>query len=87
MSLEGFLATLTIDALEERHVAIADVAGAFLKADMNDFVVVKIQGPAVDALLSNYQSKYKKYVIQTNNKQTIYVRLRKAMYGTLKAPL
>ena len=42
LSLEGFLATLTIDALEERHVAIADVAWAFLKADINDFVVVKL---------------------------------------------
>ena len=42
----------------------------------------------MDALLSINESKYKKYVIQTkNNKQTIYVCLKKAMCGTLKAPL
>ena len=29
LSLEGFMSTLVVDAAEERHVAIANVAGAF----------------------------------------------------------
>jgi len=46
-----------VDALENRFIATSDVAGAFLKAKMDDFVIVRLQGPAVDALLKNYQSK------------------------------
>ena len=79
LSLEGFLATHTIVSMEECHVSIADVAGAFLKADMNDFVVVKLQGPVVDDLFS---IKYKKYVTQTKiNKQAIYIHLKKPCMG------
>ena len=66
---------------------MADIAGAFLKADMNDFVVVKLQGPAVDALLNINKSKYGKFVININNNKTLYIKLQKAMYATLKAPL
>ena len=40
LSLEGFINTLSIDAAEHRQVAIADVAGAFLKADKHDHVIV-----------------------------------------------
>ena len=41
VSLEGFLRTLVIDATEEWQLDIADVASAFLKADMVDFVAIK----------------------------------------------
>ena len=58
LSLEGFLATLIIDAQENQHVAIADVIGAFLKADMDDFMVIKLQGHAVNALLDINKEKY-----------------------------
>ena len=43
LSLEGFFATLAIDAKEERHIAVADIPEAFLKADMDDLVIVKLQ--------------------------------------------
>ena len=49
------MSTLVADAAEERHVAIADVAGAFLKAKMDDFVVVRLQGPTAGALFENQQ--------------------------------
>jgi hypothetical protein len=32
------------DAREGRDVATADVAGAYLKADMDDFVIMKFTG-------------------------------------------
>ena len=51
LSQDGFFASLAIDALERRFIATSDVAGAFLKATMNDYVLVRLQGPAVEALL------------------------------------
>ena len=67
LSLEGFLATLAIDAKEERYIAVADIAGAFLKADVDDLVIVKLQGPAVDAILKENKGKYNRYMINSNN--------------------
>ena len=88
LSLEGFLATLLMDAKEGQHVAIADIAGAFLKAGMNDLVIgVKLQGPTVDAILKVNKQKYNKYVSYSSRKKTIYVKLKKAMYCAITAPL
>ena len=87
LSLEGFTTSLIIDAAEGRIVAIADVAGAFLKADMDDFVVVKLQGPAVEALVQINKKKYHRYITEKGRNKIWYLRLLKAMYGTLKAPI
>ena len=88
LSLEGFLATLVTNTKEGRHITIADIAGAFLKADMNDLVIVKLQGPAVDAILKVNKQRYNKYVSYSGcKKKTIYIKLKKAMYGTIPAPL
>ena len=65
LSLEGFLATLIIEALSERHVAIADVLGAFLKVDMNDFGILKLEGPAMYELLNVNNKKYIKYITES----------------------
>ena len=87
LSQDGFFATLAIDALENRHIATSDIAGAFLKADQNDFVSVRLSGPAVDAMLKINKSKYAPFVLNEKGKKVIYVRLLKAMYGTLTAPI
>lgn len=39
-----------MDAFEKRDVAIADVAGAYLKAYMTDFVTMKFTGASVNIL-------------------------------------
>jgi len=87
LTLEAFVATLAVDALEAREVAVADIAGAFLKADQPDYVVIKMRGPAVTAILQVNSQKYEKYVVSERNEKVMYLRLLKAMYGTLTAPL
>ena len=87
LSLEGFISTLAIDAAEQRHLVIANVAGAFLKVEMIDLVIVKIQGPVVDALLHVNQKKYETCVFEIKGHKILYVKLLKAMYGMLKALL
>ena len=63
LSQDGFLGSLTIDAHENRHIAIADIAGAFLKANQDDYVLVKLTGPVVEALLQINEKKYKKFLV------------------------
>ena len=76
-----------IDALEERDVAITNVAGTFLKANMPDFVLLQLQGSSLQAKLCANKKRYEKYVVYENGKPFLYVRLFKAMCGTLKAAL
>ena len=43
--------TSIIDALENRDVAIVDVPGAFVQADMDELVHVRFTGTIIDLLL------------------------------------
>ena len=59
--LESLMTTLIIDAIEERDVATADVVGAYLNANMDDFVLVKLTGDEVD-LLCSLNKSYNEFV-------------------------
>ena len=58
LSLEGYIASLVIDTTEGRDIATTDVAGAFLKADMPDFVLLRLQGASLKAILRTNKQKY-----------------------------
>ena len=47
VSREGLLLSLGIDAKEGRYVATADVEGAYLHAEMDDFVVITISDAGI----------------------------------------
>ena len=49
-SNDALMLVLLQAAFEGRKVATADVQAAYLHADMDDFVVIKLQGPIVDIL-------------------------------------
>ena len=78
--------TIITEAHEARDVATADVAGAYLKADMVDFVVMKFTGESVDILCS-LNNEHKKFVVVEGTTKALYVRLDKARYGCVKAAL
>ena len=42
ISLEAFIATLAVDATENRDVATVDVTGAFLKVGLPDYVLFQL---------------------------------------------
>jgi hypothetical protein len=71
-----------IDANEERDVATADIAGAYLKALMRDFVMLmKFTGDTVHTM----NPKYKEFFVMIEGGvPTLYVRLNKAIYGSVK---
>ena len=44
MSTEAVLLTAVIDAMERREVAVVDIPGAFMQADMDEEVFVRFKG-------------------------------------------
>ena len=87
VALESLIITLLIDAYENRDVATADVAGAFLKGILEDFVVVKLVNEEVDIMLMIDEKAYAPFVIQEGKNKVLYVKLDKALYGCLKAAI
>ena len=47
------------DAQEGRYVVITDTPGAFLQADQEDLVIMKVEGSMAEALLKNIGTIYK----------------------------
>ena len=77
----------TIDAMEGRDVATADVPGAFVQADIDEVVHVKFEGEMAEMLVKLDPKLCRKHIKDKNGKTVLHVGLLKALCGTLKAPL
>jgi len=86
VSTEALLLSIIVDAHEGRDVATADVAGAYLKAEMDDFVLMKFTGQSVD-IMCEMNAKYTEFVVVEGETKVLYVRLLKALYGCVKSAL
>jgi len=86
LSNDSAMLNLITAAIEGRDVAIADVAGAYLKADMNDFVLMKLEGVTVDIMLE-LDPGLEDFVAVENGKRVLYMQLMKALYGCLQSAL
>ena len=82
---DSLIASVVIDAMEDRDVATYEIAGTYLKAQMDDYVIIQTIGHAVQSLLRVSRKKYKAFVTVEKRKKRLYLRLLKAMYGCLKA--
>ena len=60
--------------------------GAFMQADMDELVHMKLEGELVE-LLIKVDSTYEAVLTYEGNKPVIYAELDKALYGTLQAAL
>ena len=58
-----------------------------MQSDMNDKVVMKLEGVMAEVIIKIDPKKYEKYIIEENGKDAFYVILPKALYGTLQAAL
>ena len=86
VSSDALMLSIMIDAYEGRDVATADIAGAYLKAYMDDFVVMKFTGESVD-ILCTLNPGHIKFVTSEKGGKVLYVRLIKALYGCVKSAL
>jgi hypothetical protein len=88
VSLESVLITVTIDAFEHRDVVIVDVPGAYLTADMDEEVFMCLRGRLTELMVKTAPKIYRKCVsMGSDNKQIVYVKLQKALYGCLRSAL
>ena len=83
---ESVLLTALIDAVEDRHVVVADVTGAYLNADMDDFVLIRLSGEDVD-MMCDANPVYADFITNDNGKKTLFLQLKKALYGCVKSAL
>ena len=72
--------------MEDRHVVVADVTGAYLNADMDDFVLIRLSGDDID-MMCNANPAYEKFVTNNNGRRTLFLQLKKALYGCVKSAL
>ena len=82
---EAVFLTAVIDALENRDVAVLDVPGTFMQADIDELVHVRFTGEMVRMLLQIDEQMYREYVVIERGEQVMYMELLKALYGTLRA--
>ena len=87
VAIEALMLSCAIDAKEERDVATVDIPGAFLHADMDDLVHMKFEGKMAELLVKLDPKLYRKFVQVEKGKNVLYVELKKALYGRLKAAL
>ena len=86
VSTDALMLSIIVDAHEGRDVATADVTGAYLKADMDDFVVMKFMDDSVD-ILCEMNPLHKRFIAVEKGIKVLYVRLVKAIYGCVKSAL
>ena len=77
--------TAVIDAMENRTVAVVDIPGAFMQADMDPGVYMRIDGAMAELLMEIDYDMYQPHMVKEKGKPVIYVELLKALYGTLRA--
>ena len=88
VTTKGLVMTCAINAYEERDNAIVDVGVAFLHANNNEEILMKLRGKIVELLVQLKPTMYRKYVTMGPNREPIlYVRLLKALYGLLRLAL
>ena len=85
VSTEAVFMTAVIDAMENRTVAVVDIPGAFMQADMDPGVYMHIDGAMAELLMEIDHDMYHPHMVMEKGKPVIYVELLKALYGTLRA--
>jgi hypothetical protein len=87
VAIESVMLSCMIHAMECRDVATVGIPGAFMQADMDETVHVKLEGKMEELLVMIDPKLYRKHVQIKKGKHILYVELRKALYGTLRAAL
>ena len=88
VSTDATFVLAAIAAHEKRVTATLDLPGAFLHANNDSFVIMKMMGRLAELMVNTAPAMYRKYVIDdSSGKPILYVQLQKALYGMLKSAL
>ena len=90
-ALESVLLTSTIDAAEERYVAVIDTPNSFVQTRIKndeDKVILRLRGNLADLLIKTAPEIYRKHItINRKGETVLYVRELNSIYGIMKAAL
>ena len=86
ISVEALFITCLIDAKEGCDIATCDVPGAFMHADIDEVIHLRLDGEIAELLLM-VDPSYSKYATKEKGKTVIFTELSKALDGTLQAAL
>jgi hypothetical protein len=81
VAIHHLYAVAAISAQENRKVVTIDIEGAYLNANMDNTVIMAIRGQIATVLEFMYPESYERY----SHNGVIYVKLLKALYGTIEA--
>eukprot|EP00957_Ditylum_brightwellii_P070496 5356911-Ditylum_brightwellii.AAC.1 len=87
VSTAVILLSCVIDAKGERDATTLDVLNAFMRADMDELINMKIKVSMAELLVEIDPKMYSKYLRTERGKLVLYVRLQKVFYVTIKAAL
>ena len=79
--------TATIDALEGRDMAVVEITGAYLSADMDNEVHIVFRETLAEMMVMANPGLYRPFVSYETGKPVLYVWLQKALYVFLKSAL
>jgi hypothetical protein len=77
----------TIDAKEQRKVVTINITRAFIHADSDDYVIMKMNRTLAELMVKTDPKLYRKYVTIEKGQQVLYLCLQKALYGMMKSAL
>jgi hypothetical protein len=72
-----------IDALEGREVGVVDLPGAFMQAEMDELMHMKVTGRMADLMSELAPTKYSPFLTRERGESVPFVRLAKALYRPL----
>jgi hypothetical protein len=87
VSTEALFLTSAVNAKEGCKVMTIDIPGAFMHANIDKLIHVRLEGPMTELLTRVDPQKYCTYVIEERGKTVLYVKLKKALYRTLQAAM
>jgi len=88
ISLEAMMLSCTIDVKEGRYVVVTDIPGALLHANMEQDVHMLLEGTIAELIINLEPRLYRKYIWKNrHDKPMIYIKLKRALYGTLQVAL
>jgi hypothetical protein len=88
VSTESTFITATIAATEKRKVQCYDVPSAFVNTEVDEDVIMVLNGNLADMMIQIAPETYRKYVtVDKRGMKVLYVKQKKALYGLMRASL
>ena len=88
VSTESVMIAAAIDAKENRDVVTLDIPNAFIQTEYEgEDLYMKVRGMLAELLVSVDPNLYEPFVIYENEQPVLYLKVLKAIYGTLQAAL